>query len=498
VLNPLWDGRPHARAAARLLAAGVAVAAVCVAASAVGGAAAKGTYPLAKTSVPLRIDQQRLGPWKPLVLREGAYVGFTSHGAPADRVLKLSDHPDRAGYVAVSAALTPTPRVVVSAEVNLVRQSLRRGKVRALLAVAGADGNTYQAGVLRARSGRLTWALWRKTPEGLNTVIQKGGTATLRTWHRIVLQSVWAGPQAQATLAVDKRRLAQTPPRAATAVPARRVILGLGRTSKETETGVFLVRSARVRSTNPVPIRGAVAAPPPKQAPGLGPTGQLPGKELKRADFETGDLRQWSAIHRVAEDRLTVVQSPVRQGRYAGRFDVRNGDNPIGYGDRSQVTLSTGEREGQERWYGFSTMLAPDFPRVGNWQVLAQWHSDANGSPPLAVFAENDDLVLRAHRTSSPGSVLSIEDLWRGPMRRGQWQDLVFRIKWSGSDSVGFVEMWVDGKPQVLDGGSTRRYVRTMYPGYGNYFVMCYYRQSGVAQPGVVYHDDFRMSDGGI
>jgi hypothetical protein len=223
---------------------------------------------------------------------------------------------------------------------------------------------------------------------------------------------------------------------------------------------------------------------------------ELPGSVVLRGDFETGDLGQWSGVARVDSRSIRVVRSPVRQGRYAARFEVRRGDNPIGFGDRAQIQIATNEREGDMRWYSWSTRLSPSFPDYGNWQVLAQWHAKADGSPPLAFFAEHDELVLRAHRYDGPGRLREITDLWRGPLRRGAWRDVRMRVRWSGSDARGWVELWIDGRRQRFDDGSLRRRVRTMYPGVGNYFTMGYYRQGGLSKPGVVFHDAFRMSRG--
>jgi hypothetical protein len=240
----------------------------------------------------------------------------------------------------------------------------------------------------------------------------------------------------------------------------------------------------------------ALAAP----AAGQGATQSalaIPGQALAVGDFETGGLTQWSIAARKRTSSIQVVRSPVRQGRYAARFEVRRGDNPIGFGDRAQIQINTGEREGQVRWYSWSTRVARDFPRYGAWQVLAQWHAKASGSPPVAFFAEGDDLVLKVHRTGRPGRVLSIVDVWRGPLPRGTWRDIKMRVRWSGSDRRGWIELWIDGRRQRFDDGTQRRRIRTMYPGIGNYMAMGLYRQSGLARRGVVYHDAFRMSAGG-
>jgi Polysaccharide lyase len=238
---------------------------------------------------------------------------------------------------------------------------------------------------------------------------------------------------------------------------------------------------------------------PPPRANGPGaavdqPRHRLPGRELMRADFETGDLSQWDDVYAVADDRVQVVTDPVDQGRYAGRFEVRDGDNPIGYGDRAMVALNTAEHEGDARWYEWSTLFPRDFPRLPEWQVVTQWHSTEDGSPPIGFYVEEDSLVLQVNRFAAPGEPIDTLKIWRGPLRRGEWRNLKLRVDWSGSDARGSVELWVDGTRQRFDDGSLRRRIRTMYPGYDNYWQMGYYRRAGRRPTGVVYHDAFRTS----
>jgi hypothetical protein len=459
-------------------------------------AAADSQFRLTRSHVPLEVKKGRLDPWSPLVALPSGEVRFTR--APGGgKVLTLADDPKRADYVGVTAVIAPKTVVTEVAEVNLYKQHLRRGKVRAMMAVTGRDGTSFQAGVMRTKLGALMWAVWIKTPDGRSVGIRTGHYAHLREWHRMELRTRWGAGRARASLRVDDRVEARTPRRDLASVAGERVILGLGRVSKRTETGIMLVRSAAVSSAAPMAVGGRSGAPPaPAAPPAFRALDTLPGTELLRADYETGNLSQWGAYQRVAADRISVVQSPVRQGKFAARFEVRNGDNPIGYGDRAEVQVGTNESEGAERWYAWSTMFASDFPRTSAWQVVSQWHANADGSPPLAFFAENDSLVLEAHRFSGPGSPIDIKDIWTGPMRRGQWQDIVIHVKWSGSDSVGFVELWIDGVQQRFDDGSTRRYIRTLTPGVGAYFKQGLYRQSGIPGTGVIYHDGFRMSSG--
>ena len=196
-----------------------------------------------------------------------------------------------------------------------------------------------------------------------------------------------------------------------------------------------------------------------------------------RGDFETGDRSQWSKTQMVSADRLQVVPSPARQGSYAIKVTVRQGDNPINAsGNRNELVRMTNEKEGDEYFYRWSTMFASDFPSAKTWQLFTQWHHSGNtGSPPMEFYVNGETIYLRVS-----GSTV----VWSTPLVRGQWQDFIFHVKWSSKPGVGFVELHLNGQ-LVLP----KRYAATMYAGQTNYLKVGLYRNSTVAPVGVVYHD---------
>jgi hypothetical protein len=199
-----------------------------------------------------------------------------------------------------------------------------------------------------------------------------------------------------------------------------------------------------------------------------------------RGDFETGNISQWSHAQMVSPDRLQVVPSPVRQGQYALKVTVKQGDDPIdSSGNRNELVRMTNEPEGSEYYYGWSTMFAPDFPAPATWQLFTQWHhSGSNGSPPVEFVINNGYLILRCSQT----------EVWRAPMVRGVWNDFAFHAKWSPNSSVGFVELYLNGK-LVLP----KKYCATQFSGQTNYLKFGLYRNDTIAPTGVLYHDNFVM-----
>jgi hypothetical protein len=239
----------------------------------------------------------------------------------------------------------------------------------------------------------------------------------------------------------------------------------------------------------------------------------LPGTTLWTGDYETGSTSQWHGCQKSGTYSITMPTSNVRQGRYSGRYEVRDGDNPIGYGERAECQRDTNEQEGQERWYSWSTYFAPDFPvenATSGWGTFTQWHAKASGSPPVGLFLEGGKMVLKIHRQSSPGNFVGIINPWGMDFasNRGRWIDFRMRVKWSGSDSTGWIELWVDGVQQKMNWplggnassfggvGATRLRTRTLVPGYGAYYKQGFYRSVGNDGTAVIYHDAFRMTDG--
>lgn len=203
-----------------------------------------------------------------------------------------------------------------------------------------------------------------------------------------------------------------------------------------------------------------------------------------RGDFETGDRSQWSHTQMVSADRLAIVSSPLREGRYAIKATVRQGDDPINSsGNRNELVRMTREPAGSEYYYKFSTMFAPDFPSANTWQLFTQWHHEGSGgSPPVEFYVYGEE--MRLNIGGNPGTIV-----WRSKLVRGSWQDFVFHVKWSSDPRVGFVELYHNGQLVM-----PKRYIATQFSGQLNYLKVGLYRNDTIAPTGVVYHDGWVMT----
>lgn len=210
---------------------------------------------------------------------------------------------------------------------------------------------------------------------------------------------------------------------------------------------------------------------------------------LWKGDFETGNSSQWTKEERVNSNRLLVVADRVREGSYAMRVQVDQGDKPIqASGNRNELvyvddSLMDGRGEGAERYYSWSTLFDESYPSAQTWQVFTQWHhTGLNGSPPMEFYVLGEELRMRVGGESA-------QDLWKAPLQRGVWNDFVVHVKWSADPNVGFVEMYHNGQQVV-----PLTPMATLYPGQGVYVKQGLYRNSTIAPQGVVFHDGFTVA----
>jgi hypothetical protein len=216
---------------------------------------------------------------------------------------------------------------------------------------------------------------------------------------------------------------------------------------------------------------------------------------LKRLDYETGSFSQWSAIQADPGD-ATIVRSPVHQGRFAARFIVRPGDNPIGMtGERAEVYWTTGEHEGTESWWAWSTYFPTGFRPNPNssWNIFTQWHhTGGTCTNPVSFEVNNYSSPARLRLRVWGGRLASdcqpsFRRVWNfAILRRSRWYNFVFHVKWSSSRSIGFVKLWVNGRVKI-----PKTHVANLYRGQGVYVKQGFYRGSSRLTT-TIYHDGLR------
>ncbi len=204
-----------------------------------------------------------------------------------------------------------------------------------------------------------------------------------------------------------------------------------------------------------------------------------------RGDFETGNLTGWDNIQAVP-GRLTVVRSPVAQGTYSGRFEVQRGDRePQTGAQRCEAISGLLFFEGDERYFRILTRV--DAWDTDAWGLIWQLHDESGGSPPVALFMQGSELILQ-NGTGEPV-------YWSGHrIELRTWFEVVVRVVLSTTEGV--IEVWLNGSRQTLTGNvETLTALDTI--GVGPcYDKLGIYRSSESDETAVVYHDDYRVTEG--
>ena len=170
-----------------------------------------------------------------------------------------------------------------------------------------------------------------------------------------------------------------------------------------------------------------------------------------------------------APGSLTYVNDPVFGPR---NLSMRNrlvpGDiDPATGNCRSELTGVLAAAEGVERWFRLPVRLDQWSLQAGIWGLIWQQHLGL-GSPPLALFMREAVLSFRL------ANGITDENHWLYPISLDTWYDIVIGVKFSTNPAVGWIEVWLDGVQQTLEGGLTRRFARTATTSAGDYALQNY------------------------
>jgi Polysaccharide lyase len=171
---------------------------------------------------------------------------------------------------------------------------------------------------------------------------------------------------------------------------------------------------------------------------------------------------EWDSAQYAAPDRLIAVTSPVKEGSHALKTTVRHGDIVSG-GARAEVLLNNQVNyfhEGDNVWYDWYTRFPSGFQTTPPWQVWTQWHQgdDALTGGPAVEFnvdgkTKNLDLRVMPWFWDGQGCFTVAAGQcgyqWVQPLKTEAWYEMLFHVKWSKSNSIGSVELWVNGTKVV-------------------------------------------------
>jgi hypothetical protein len=239
----------------------------------------------------------------------------------------------------------------------------------------------------------------------------------------------------------------------------------------------------------------------------------VPPTLLKRLGFENGvgppnGAWEWDSAQYAAPDRLTAVTSPVKEGSHALKATVQHGDIVSG-GARAEVLLNNKANyfhELDDVWYHWYTMFPSGFQTIPPWQVWTQWHQgdDTLTGGPAVEFnvdgkTKNLDLRVMPWFWDGQGCFTVAAGQcgyqWVQSIKTGVWYEMLFHVKWSKSNTVGSVELWVNGT-KVVPCASCSTHMATLDtrdPTASVYLKQGLYLKDVITQPQSVFHDGMQV-----
>lgn len=212
---------------------------------------------------------------------------------------------------------------------------------------------------------------------------------------------------------------------------------------------------------------------------------------LFRANFETGDLSEWSKTGTRGQNatprNIQVVSDIAQSGKYAGKFTIHEDDvfNP------QQLRVQVGGpritvEEGSDTYMSFHMYMA-DAPKDRDnffyWEgnppprynnVMTWWVEPKDGGTSIKYGTGN----LGRNGTH-----------WEADFTTGKWHHLAMHIHWSEDGEKGNTRLWFDGV-LVLDKKLKTKGPETVYfcqPGI--------HRSPHKASEDTIYFDNFILAD---
>lgn len=214
---------------------------------------------------------------------------------------------------------------------------------------------------------------------------------------------------------------------------------------------------------------------------------QSAGPLLWSGDFETGNLSQYKQIEG-APGSITVTTLDPRAGSHCVRFFTQDTDikaplqSPYTHINRihpaAALVADDALRlfpEGSDRYIAFSVKVPLEQPHCPGG-VFPLWTGGANGffqlfevqgppfagSPPFALDVQQ----LAGHSYNSfiiqQNATYRFGILWSTRLEYDIWHDFVIRASMSQDPTIGFLELWLDGNPQMFANGRPRVYFSTI------------------------------------
>jgi hypothetical protein len=212
----------------------------------------------------------------------------------------------------------------------------------------------------------------------------------------------------------------------------------------------------------------------------IGPTGVAAQENGYSTDLVRGWELEKSLKPGFKPYGLSIVTAgkghPVRAGKTALRFEVRDGDcgwNAVGYSDcgrgkERHELLEKGPltKHGDHFWYGWSMYLPHDYANIAPAKVaLGQFHEEGDG---VVWMLRNGKGGLHVNRQATLGRGYGFDQVAAPHELRGRWNDIMLNVHWR-TDDAGRFQVFLNGRSVYDYRGPTLREGRKVYFKIGIY-----------------------------
>jgi hypothetical protein len=221
-------------------------------------------------------------------------------------------------------------------------------------------------------------------------------------------------------------------------------------------------------------------------------TASAPAKIIFKADFETGDLSEWSRTgtrgQNATPENIQIVTDIVQHGKYAAKFTIQETD--VFNAQQLRVQLG-GPRitveEGSDTYMSFYLYMAEapkDRDNFFYWEgqppprydnVMTWWVEPKAGGGALIKYGTGN----LGHNGTE----------WEADFPIGKWHQLAMHIHWSGDKEKGSTQLWFDGV-RVLD-----KKLKTKGPESVYFCQPGIHRSPHTSSSDTIYFDNFILAD---
>jgi hypothetical protein len=234
------------------------------------------------------------------------------------------------------------------------------------------------------------------------------------------------------------------------------------------------------------PIAASVPPPtvvPTTEAPDPAPTADAMWHADADADADAGTTTRFWRKEVASDDmsRLRVVDDPAGQFDevYQAYLTPSEIDDGFKRAEFSQALLGDGstklrlgvedtpEGSTENIWFGWRSLFGgdvaidEDHSNDGNYMQLKG--DSSCGGPAIGMTIKFGRLTLRSEQHLDEYDHAA----WNGPRMStllGSWHTVVLHVQFSKDASVGYLEVWFDGRRQIMSNGENRIYFPTVCP----------------------------------